>query len=43
LRSLSDNADQAQMDEAARQALAFSRYGLGGEPQRDTDNAEPPA
>ena len=28
-RNLSDNADEAQMDEAARQALAFSRYVLG--------------
>jgi D-psicose/D-tagatose/L-ribulose 3-epimerase len=28
-RDLSDNADEAQMDEAARQALAFSRYVLG--------------
>jgi D-psicose/D-tagatose/L-ribulose 3-epimerase len=28
-RDLSDNADAAQMDEAARQALAFSRYVLG--------------
>ncbi len=27
-RDLSDNADQAAMDEAARQALAFSRYVL---------------
>jgi D-psicose/D-tagatose/L-ribulose 3-epimerase len=28
-RDLSDNADEAQMDDAARQALAFSRYVLG--------------
>jgi D-psicose/D-tagatose/L-ribulose 3-epimerase len=28
-RDLSDNADDAQMDEAARQSLAFSRYVLG--------------
>ena len=28
-RDLSDNADEAQMDEAARQALQFSRYVLG--------------
>jgi D-psicose/D-tagatose/L-ribulose 3-epimerase len=28
-RDLSDNADEAQMDEAARKALAFSRYVLG--------------
>ena len=28
-RDLSDNADEAQMNEAARQALAFSRYVLG--------------
>jgi D-psicose/D-tagatose/L-ribulose 3-epimerase len=28
-RDLSDNADEAQMDEAARQALAFSRYVIG--------------
>jgi D-psicose/D-tagatose/L-ribulose 3-epimerase len=28
-RDLSDNADEAQMDEAARQALVFSRYVLG--------------
>jgi D-psicose/D-tagatose/L-ribulose 3-epimerase len=28
-RDLSDNADEARMDEAARQALAFSRYVLG--------------
>ena len=28
-RDLSDNADEAQMDEAAQQALAFSRYVLG--------------
>ena len=34
-RDLSDNADEAQMDEAARQALAFSRFVIGGEPRRD--------
>ena len=28
-RDLSDNADEAQMDEAARQSLQFSRYVLG--------------
>ena len=28
-RDLSDHADEAQMDEAARQAVAFSRYVLG--------------
>ena len=28
-RDLSDNAGEAEMDEAARQALAFSRYVLG--------------
>ena len=28
-RDLSDNADEAQMDAAARQSLAFSRYVLG--------------
>ena len=28
-RDLSDHADEAQMDEAARQSLAFSRYVLG--------------
>jgi D-psicose/D-tagatose/L-ribulose 3-epimerase len=28
-RDLSDNADEAQMDEAARQGLLFSRYVLG--------------
>jgi D-psicose/D-tagatose/L-ribulose 3-epimerase len=28
-RDLSGNANEAQMDEAARQALAFSRYVLG--------------
>ena len=28
-RDLSENADEAQMDEAARQSLAFSRYVLG--------------
>ena len=27
-RDLSDNADEAQMDEAARQALAFSQFVL---------------
>ena len=32
-RDLSDNADEAQMDEAARQALAFSRFVLGGKPR----------
>ena len=34
-RDLSDNADEAQMDGAARQALAFSRFVLGGQPQRN--------
>jgi D-psicose/D-tagatose/L-ribulose 3-epimerase len=29
-RDLSDNADEAQMDEAARQSLTFSRYVLDG-------------
>jgi D-psicose/D-tagatose/L-ribulose 3-epimerase len=42
-RDLSDNADEAQMDEAARQALAFSRFVIGGAPRRGTDNAGPPA
>ena len=28
-RDLSDNADEAQMEEAARRALAFSRHVLG--------------
>ncbi len=32
-RDLSDNADEAQMDEAARQSLAFSRYVLDSKPQ----------
>ena len=35
-RDLSDNADEAQMDEAARQALAFSRFVIGGGPRRGT-------
>jgi D-psicose/D-tagatose/L-ribulose 3-epimerase len=34
-RDLSDNAEEAQMDEAARQALAFSRFVIGGESRRD--------
>jgi D-psicose/D-tagatose/L-ribulose 3-epimerase len=29
-RDLSDNADEAQLDEAAQQSLAFSRFVLGG-------------
>jgi D-psicose/D-tagatose/L-ribulose 3-epimerase len=28
-RDLSNNANEAEMDEAARQALAYSRYVLG--------------
>ena len=41
-RDLSDDADEAQMDEAARQALTFSRFVIGGEPRRDATRTRDP-